>query len=72
MSNESITVLIVAVSAVAATAAWIGLVVVPAWSAYSRWYERAMATFLSLYVLAACVLGGVGVGAGVVWFWDRV
>lgn len=72
MSNESITVLVAACSAVFGLAAYVGLILVPAWSAYSRTWERLAAAFLSLYVLAAFVLVGVGAGAAVVWFWDRI
>ena len=72
MSNESITVLVAACSGVFALAAYVGLILVPAWTAYSRPWERVAAAFLSLYVLAAFVLLGVGAGAAVVWFWDRI
>ena len=48
------------------------LPLVPAWTSYSRWYERIGAAVLSLYVLAAFVGLGLGGGAAVVWFWDRV
>lgn len=72
MSNESITVLVAACSAVFSLAAYVGLILVPAWTAYSRTWERVAAAFLSLYVLAAFVVLGVGAGAAVVWFWDRL
>ena len=71
MSNESIIVLIAACSGVFGLAAWIGLIVVPAWQSYSRVWERLAAVAMSLYTLAAFVLVGVGVGAGVVWLWNR-
>ena len=35
-------------------------------------WERAAAVFMSLYVVAAFMLVGVGLGALVVWFWDRI
>lgn len=46
------------------------LILVPAWSAYSRLWERFAAAILSLYVLA--VLAGVGVVAALaaVYTWD--
>ena len=50
-------------------AAW---VLVPAWSAYSRAWERVAAVFLSLYVFAAFVGIGVAGGAAVIWFWDSL
>ena len=72
MSNTSITYLVVAFSVVCGLAAYIAFVLVPAWTAYSRVWERCAAAFLTLYVVAACVgLGLVGGGA-IVWFWDRI
>lgn len=72
MSNESVTVLVGACSVVLGLAAYVGLVLVPAWTAYSRPWERVAAAFMSLYVLAAFVGMGAGLGAGVIWFWDRI
>jgi O-antigen ligase len=72
VSNESITYLVAACSGVFGLAAYVGLILIPAWNAYSRIWERAAAAFLSLYVLAAFVVLGVAGGATVVWFWDRI
>jgi hypothetical protein len=53
--------------------AWLLLVVVPAWKSYWRVRDRLVATVLSVYVLAAFVLAGAGVGAGVLWYFsDRL
>ena len=71
MTNESITYLVAAVCGVFGLAAYVGFILVPAWTSYSRWYERIGAAFLSLYVLAALMALGLGGGAAVVWFWDR-
>jgi len=72
MSNETITIVVGAACGLLALAAYAGLILVPAVTSYSRWWERIGAGFLSLYVLAAFVIAGVGGGAGVVWFWDRI
>ena len=72
MSNETITIVVAAACGLLALAAYVGLILVPALTAYSRWYERVGAGFLSLYVLAAFVIAGVGGGAAVVWFWTRI
>lgn len=72
MSNESITYLVVATCGVFGLAAYAGFILVPAWSAYTRLWERVAAAFLSLYVLLAFVGLGVAGGAAVVWFWDRI
>jgi len=72
MSNQTITIVVAASCGVLALAAYVGLILVPAITSYSRWWQRIGAAFLSLYVLAAFVIAGIGGGAGVVWFWDRV
>jgi hypothetical protein len=72
MSNTSITYLVAACAGVFSLAAFVGLILVPAWSAYSTLWERLAASFLSLYVLAAFVGIGAAAGAAVIWFWDRI
>jgi len=72
VSNESITYLVAATCGVFGLAAYAGFILVPAWSAYTRLWERMAAAFLSLYVLLAFVGLGVAGGAAVVWFWDRI
>lgn len=72
MSNTDITYLVAAAAGVLSLAAWVGLVVVPAWSSYSRLWERLVAVVLSVYVLAAFVLLGVGVGALVLYYYDEI
>jgi hypothetical protein len=72
MSNTSVTYLVAAFSGVFGLAAYVAFILVPAWTAYSRIWERCAAVFLTFYVVAACLgLGLVGGGA-VVWFWDRI
>jgi O-antigen ligase len=71
MSNETITYVVAACSGVLGLAAYLGLIVVPAWQAYSRVWERLAAMFLTLYVLAAFMMLGVLAGAAVVWTYDR-
>lgn len=72
MSNQSITYMVAAVCGVFGLAAYAGFILVPAWTAYSRLWERAAAVFLSLYVLVAFIGLGVVGGAAVVWFWDNI
>lgn len=43
----------------------------PAWSSYGRWWERFAAAFLTLYILAAMVGIGLGIGLAVVWSYDN-
>ena len=72
MSNLAITYLVVAFSAVFGLAAFTAWVLVPAWTAYSRLWERLAAAVLSLYVLAAMVGIGLALGSLIVYYWDRV
>ena len=71
MSNTTITYVVAGVCGVLALVAFVVWILMPALTAYSRWYERVGAAFLSLYVLAAMVGVGLLGGATVVWFWDR-
>jgi hypothetical protein len=66
------TYAIVGAAVVIGLVVWIGLVLVPAWGSYSRLWDRFLATLLSLYVLAAFVLLGAGVGGVILWYSDRL
>lgn len=72
MTNTEVTYAVVGGCALVALVAFVLLVARPAWSSYSRVWERLAAAFLSLYVLAAFVGIGVGGGLALVWFWDRI
>ena len=72
MSTTSVTYLVAACAGVFSLAAFSVWILAPAWSAYSRAWERVAAIFLSFYVLAALVGGGIGVGAVIVYYWDRL
>ena len=71
MSNQEVTYIVAGVCGLAALAAYVALILVPAWTSYSRWWERFSAAFLSLYVLLAFIGAGAVAGLGVAWFWDR-
>ena len=70
MTPQEITLVVGACCGALALAAWVGLIVVPAWHSYGRLWERLAAAFLSLYVLAALVLVGGLAGALVAYYWD--
>jgi hypothetical protein len=72
MSNTAVTYLVGACAGVFSLAAYAAWVLVPAWTAYSRTWERVAAAVLSLYVLLTFVAVGIGIGAAVIWFWDRL
>jgi hypothetical protein len=72
MSKTAITYIIVGCCGVFGVAAFGALIVAPAWSAYTKLWQRLAATFLSLYVLAGLLVIGTGLGLLVVLLWDRV
>jgi hypothetical protein len=72
MSNQDVTYLVVAGAGALSFVVWIALVLVPAWTAYSRLWERVAATVLSLYVLAAFVAVGAAMGAAFLWYFDEL
>jgi hypothetical protein len=72
MSNDTLTVVIGAGAAGISVIAWALLVLVPAWTSYSRVWERLAATLLSLYILAAFALAGSGLGAAILWYYDEL
>jgi hypothetical protein len=72
MTDRQITYVVVGGAAVISLIAWVLLVVVPAWTSYWRLRDRLVALLLSVYILAAFVLAGAGVGAGVLWYYDRL
>ena len=72
MSNTAITYFVAAFAGVFSLTAFAGWVLIPAWSAYTRAWQRAAAVFLSLYVPASFVALGLAIGIVVVYFWDRI
>lgn len=73
MSDDQKTYLIAGAAAAISLIAWLLLVVTPAWKSYWRVRDRLVATVLSVYILAAFVLAGAGVGAFVLWYFsDRL
>jgi hypothetical protein len=51
---------------------FVTLILSPALSSYGRLWEKAAAGFLSLFVLAALIVGGVVIGLVVVLFWPEI
>jgi hypothetical protein len=45
------------------------LILAPAWNAYTRMWQRVVATVLTLYVLAVLVGIGAGAAAAVIVLW---
>jgi hypothetical protein len=69
MSRSQINELVAAGAGVVSLVLFAGLILVPAWSSYSRLWERLAATVLSLYVLAVLVGAGVVGALAAVYFW---
>ena len=72
MSNDTLTLVIAGTAAGISVMAWAALVLVPAWTSFSRVWERIVATVLSLYVLAAFAMAGGGLGAAILWYYDEI
>ena len=71
LSNPGSTEIVVALSGPLVIAAYIGLIVIPAWTSYGRWLERFAATFLTLYIFFAMVGIGAAIGLGIIWTYDQ-
>jgi hypothetical protein len=52
--------------------AFVGLILIPALSAYGRLWEKAAAGILSLVVLVALVLVGIVIGLAVVYYYNDI
>jgi hypothetical protein len=72
MSNGGLTYLIGGLCGIAALGAFVWFIAVPAWTSYSRVWERVAASFLALYVLAAMLLLGGAGGVAIAYYWDRI
>jgi hypothetical protein len=72
MDSETVTYMIL-VGAGALTAGAFGfLILIPAWSAYGRLWERVAASVLTLFVLVAFGGAGILVGLVIVYYWDSI
>ncbi len=73
LNDDQKTYIIAGSAAAVSLIAWLSLVVVPAWKSYWRVRDRLLATVLSVYILAAFLLAGAGVGAAALWYFsDRL
>ena len=60
------------VAALVSVAAFVGLILAPALGSYGRAWEKLVAGFLSLFVLAALVLVGLVIGVVIFLNWDDI
>jgi hypothetical protein len=52
--------------------AFVTLILAPALSAHGRVWEKAAAGFLSIFVLAALLVGGVVIGLVIVYYYPEI
>ena len=71
LSNPGSTEIAVALSLPLGVAAYVGFILIPAWTAYGRWWERFAAAFLTLYILAALLGIGAVIGLGIIYTYDE-
>ena len=71
LSDPGSTEMVIALAGPLAIAAYVGLILIPAWTSYGRWWERISAGFLSLFILVTLMAIGVGIGAALVWTYDQ-
>jgi len=64
--------LLFGIAALISLAAFVGLILAPALSAYGRIWEKAAAGMLSIVVLAALVVTGVIIGLMVVYYYPDI
>jgi hypothetical protein len=72
MSDDQITYAVAGAAALVSVAAWIVLIVIPAWGSYWRLRERVLAVVMSVYILAAFVGMGACMGALFLYYYDRL
>jgi hypothetical protein len=70
--DDRITYIVVGAAALISLVAWLLLIAIPAWRSYWRLRERLLALVMSVYVLAAFLGAGAGVGGIVLWYYDRL
>ena len=73
MSRTEIIYVVIGACGVLGLAAWVGMILVPALGAYNRWWEKLVATALSIYV--ALTMSGVGIFLGIYVVpkvWDKL
>lgn len=68
MSTTAVTNLVAICAAVIGIVAYVGLILVPVWSSYSRLWERLAAALLSVYVLVVAAAIGVAGGLAYIYF----
>jgi hypothetical protein len=71
-NDDQITYAVAGATVLISLAAWLFLIVIPAWSSYWRLRERILAVVMSFYILAAFVGMGACAGAVFLYYYDRL
>lgn len=69
MSRSTINELVLGAAGILGLCLFLVYILVPAWTSYSRTWERLAATVLSLYVLGVLIGVGAGAALAAVYFW---
>ncbi|HEX3510178.1 MAG TPA: hypothetical protein VHT27_03675 [Solirubrobacteraceae bacterium] len=69
MSRDTVNYLVGGGAVLFGLVLYTGLILVPAWTSYSRLWERLAATVLTLYVLGVLVGAGVLGALAAIYFW---
>jgi len=72
LTQLPVTQIAVAAGAMVGLTAYVVFIVVPAWGSYGRWWERFAASFMTLFILLTLVGIGAGIGAVLIYYWDRI
>jgi hypothetical protein len=64
--------LLFGIAGIVCLAIFASLILSPALSAYGRIWEKVAAGFLSVFVLAALIIGGVVIGLVVVYYYNDI
>ena len=72
MDSLTLTYLIIGFAGVVGFSCFAVMILAPAWTAYGRTWERVAAAVLSVFVLAAFVGAGLGIGLVIVYYWDPI
>lgn len=70
LENLTPTTISIALAAGIVLAGYVAFILVPAWAAYGRLWEKVAASFLTLFVLATLLGVGLALGFAIVYSYD--
>jgi O-antigen ligase len=72
VDHITVTYIILSAAGLIGLASFAYLILIPAWTAYGRTWERLAAAFLSMFVLAAFAGTGLAIGLVLLYYWDEI